>query len=172
MRFKKHIKIEDRAPITSWLGDSQVWMATAVEKDRASGRERGGGATNHHLLNVAHVCTGLAFELVLKALARSEGRPLVTKHDSTSCYGALSEVSKRRVAQAVEAHGQQKIGDFLEYLDEAMCHPDRKYWMVDSGGAPRSVGFVLNIEGLVIADLARIHAEIVSMVGNNTFEDW
>ena len=73
MNFRREIKLKDRAPIATWLGDSQIWMATAVENGRASGRGRGGDATNHHALNVAHVCVGLAFELVLKALARARG---------------------------------------------------------------------------------------------------
>ena len=171
MNFKDTIKLEDRAPISLWLGDSQVWMKTALEKDRTSGRGSGGG-TDSHELNVAHVCAGLAFELVLKALAKSEGGQVVVRHDSASCYEALSRQSRTRVARAVTMHTSLGIGDFLEYLDERMCNPDRKYWMVDRQGRSRPVGFVLNVKGLVIPDLAKVHAEIVWMTGYNTFDDW
>ncbi len=172
MRFRKQIKIEDRAPIGLWLGDSQVWMATAVEKDRTSGRGRNDRETDSHELNVAHVCTGLSFELVLKALAKSEGRRVIPKHNLASCYQALSRESRIGIAQAVKEHTLQSIEGFLEYLDERMCDPDRKYWMVGRKGEARPVGFVENIKGLVIPDLAKVHAEMVSMVGNNAFEDW
>lgn len=171
MNFKDTIKPEDRAPISLWLGDSQVWMKTALEKDRTSGRGSDGG-TDHHELNVAHVCAGLAFELVLKALAKSEGGQVVVRHDSDTCYQALSQQSRTRVDRAVKMHTSLDIGDFLQYLDERMCNPDRKYWMVDRQGRQGSVGFVLNIKGLVIPDLAKVHADIVSITGRNTFDDW
>ena len=67
MNFKREIKIEDRGPINNWLGDSQVWMKIALETDQRSGRGRRNVETDSHYLNVAHVCTGLAFELALKA---------------------------------------------------------------------------------------------------------
>ena len=72
MNFKSKIKMEGRGPISLWLGDSQVWMKTALEKDKSSGRGQSGVEVDSNELNVAHVCVGLAFELVLKALAKSE----------------------------------------------------------------------------------------------------
>ena len=65
---------------------------------------------------------------------------MVPKHDSESCYRALSEDSKGRIAQAVKAHGWQQIEDFLAYLDESMCHPDGKYWMVGPAGFEPATG--------------------------------
>ena len=82
MNFKSKIKMEDRGPISLWLGDSQVWMKTALEKDKSSGRGQSGVEVDSNELNVAHVCVGLAFELVLKALAKSERRPIRTRHES------------------------------------------------------------------------------------------
>ena len=82
MNFKSKIKMEGRGPISLWLGDSQVWMKTALEKDKSSGRGQSGVEVDSNELNVAHVCVGLAFELVLKALAKSERRPIRTRHES------------------------------------------------------------------------------------------
>ncbi len=170
MNFKSKIKTEDRAPITLWLGDSQAWMQTAVERDQTSGRGRSG--VDHHVLNVAYVCVGLAFELVLKALAKSEGRPIKTKHESLQNYQALSEKSRDRVAEIVKTHTSCKVEVFLGYLDDRMCHPDRKYWMVGQKGEQGATGFDQNIEGLMIPDLEKVHTGITDMVGENTFKDW
>ena len=172
MNFRKEIRIEDRAPISQWLGDSQVWMKTAVEKDRASGRGQNDVETDMHELNEAHVCAGLAFELALKALAKSERRPITKKHESAKNYRALSTKSQLRIKQFVEKETPNTIEGFLQYLDERMCHPDRKYWMVGKKGEAGPVGFVHNVEGLIIPDLEKVHSKIVQMVGENTFEGW
>ena len=172
MNFKETIKVTDRAAITTWLGDSQVWMKTAVEKDQRSGRGRNDVETDTNELNVAHVCTGLAFELALKALAKSEGRPITTKHESVKNYRALSTASQVRIKHFVEQETPNTIESFLQYIDERMCHPDRKYWMVGRKGEQKPVGFVYSVSGLIIPDLAKVHAEIVQMVGENTFVSW
>ncbi|MCY4613357.1 MAG: hypothetical protein OXB94_07035 [Nitrospira sp.] len=172
MNFKRTIKIEDRAPISNWLGDSQVWMKTALEKDQRSGRGRHDVETDSNELNVAHVCTGLAFELALKALAKSEGRPITKKHEAEKNYRNLGTKSQARIKKFVEENTPNTIENLLKYLDERMCHPDRKYWMVGRKGELRGVGFVHGVPGLVIPSLAIVHAEIVEMVGENTFDGW
>ncbi len=170
MKFKSGIKVEDRAPISLWLGDSQTWMQTAVEKDVSSGRGR--SDVDHHVLNVAYICVGLAFELVLKALAKSEGLQIRAKHESLQNYQALSKKSQDGITKVVKAHTSREIRMFLGYLDDRMCHPDRKYWMVERGGGQGATGFDQNVKGLMIPDLAKVHAEIAEMVGENAFEDW
>ena len=50
---------------STWPGDAWAWMDVAVRLDVESGRGRTNDHINHHKLNVAQVCTGLAFELVL-----------------------------------------------------------------------------------------------------------
>ncbi len=47
-----------------------------------------------------------------------------------------------------------------------------KYWMVGQKGEQGATGFDQNEEGLVIPDLAKVHAEITDRVGENTFKDW
>ena len=174
MRFKKTIRLEDRARITGWLGDSHVWMMTALHLDRRSGRGQRRVETDSHYLNVAHVCTGLAIELALKALATSEGRPIATKHEATKNYHNLGKRSRAQLKRFVEEqeNAPSTIDSLLEYLDETMCHPDRKYWMVGKRGEQRGTSFAENMPGLVIPDLAMVHAEIVNMAGTNTFIDW
>ena len=172
MDFRKTIKIEDRGPIATWLGDSQVWMKTALDKDRQSGRGRSGVEPDHHELNVAYVCAGLAFELVFKALAKSEGRAAMTKHDAGRNYQNLRPESQRVIQAFVEEHTGKTIGDFLAYLDEHMCHPDRKYWMVDKRGEMECVGFLIGDEDFAIPTIAIVHAKIADMVGRNAFEPW
>ena len=174
MKFKPTIRVEDRAIITMWLSDSQVWMTTAVELDRRSGRGRRHGDIDSSELNVAHVCTGLAFELALKALATSERRPIAMKHEAEKSYRNLGKQSRATLKKFVKESENlpNTIEDLLEYLDERMCHPDRKYWMVGKTGAMSGIGFAQNLPGLVIPDLAVLHAKIVNMAGRKTFVDW
>ena len=174
MNFRKTIKLEDRGPISTWLGDSRVWMQTAIEKDRKSGRGRVvGGDIEHHELNVAHVCAGLAFELAFKALAKSEGRNIIAKHESEYNYKNLSADSQTKIKNFVESSTTHKMDNLLEYLDERMCNPARKYWMVGKDGkSGGGTGFVTGIGELTIPYLANIHAEIVRMAGENAFESW
>ena len=72
----------------------------------------------------------------------------------------------------MEENTPNTIDNLLKYLDEEICHPDRKYWMVGRKGEHRAVGFVHAVAGLVIPDLEIIHAEIVQMIGENTFDGW
>jgi len=115
-------------------------MATAVERDRQSGRERNAVEMDNHELNVAHVCVGFAFELALKALAKSEGRTTTAKHKASTNYRSLGPLSQERIEKIVKETTTYSIDRFLKYLDEHMCHPDRKYWMVGKKGEMGAVG--------------------------------
>ena len=179
MNFKDSIKLEDRATISLWLGDSQVWANTALMLNERGRSKPDEGIVNENLnqLNVAHVSMGMAFELVLKALAVSEGRRFSGKHEALVNYGALSQSSRNKVAQAIKDHsGMEAEGPmgYLEYLDERMCHPDRKYSMVDKRGSGPFIGFINPnaTSSLNIPIAAKIHGEIADMVGQNAFRDW
>ena len=163
LHFKSTIRLEDRAAISTWLGDSQVWMQIATERARSAGR--GFRGANHNELNVAHVCTGLAFELAMKTLAIAEGRSVVPTHEATKIYRSLSQDSRTRIERAAETD----IDGLLQYLDREMCHPDRKYWMMDRRGRHQGTGFFLSPE---IPTLAALHAKIIDIAGENTFENW
>ncbi len=176
LRFKDTIKLEDRATISGWLGDSQAWANTAVMLDEHGRAKPGESVLNadHNQLNVAHVSMGMAFELALKALAVSERRGLSGKHEAVINYGTLSPSSQNKVAQAIKKHSGMSVQDYLEYLDERMCHPYRKYWMVDKRGSGHFMGFTNPnaIPSLSIAVAAKIHGEIADMVGENAFQNW
>ena len=43
MHFKDTVRLEDRATISLWLGDSQVWANTAVMLDERGRSKPGGG---------------------------------------------------------------------------------------------------------------------------------
>ena len=171
MSFKQAIRLEDRAKIATWLGDSQVWMATTVRLDGRSGRVRSDGTVDHSMLNVGHVCTGLAFELALKVLAVSDGRSIVPAHEVDKNYRNLGKTTQERLRKFVADNEKtpSTIEELLKYLDESMCNPDRKYWMVGKTGAMSATGFAQNLPGLVIPDLAILHAEIINMAGKNAF---
>ena len=147
-------------------------MRTALEKDVRSGRGRNKGEIDYHELNVAHVSAGLAFELALKALAKSEGRSTTTKHETTKNYRSLGSGTQMTIKKYVEERIAIPVERFLDYLDEYMCHPDRKYWMVGKKGELRGVGFVHGRDQLIIPTLAIVHREIVDMAGENTYENW
>lgn len=166
--FKKEIRLEDRAPITLWLGDSIVWMRTAVRINNERGPIGVDSISDSNELNVAHVCVGLAIELVLKALAKSEGRKVRTTHKSRKNYQSLRRDSQARIAKIVERYTSGPTETFLRRMDDMMCHPDRKYWMVGPRGQQSPVSFGSDL----IPDIAKIHAEIVDMVGHNSFDNW
>ena len=173
LHFKDSINLESRAVISGWLGDSQAWANTAVMLDER-GRSRPGESVldaDHNQLNVAHVSMGLAYELALKALAVSEGRRFSGSHDARINYDALSPSSQDMIAQAIKDHSGMSVQLYLEYLNERMCHPDWKYWMVEKSGAAGGTSFS-EIPVLGISVGARIHREIADMVGQNTFLDW
>ena len=167
--FREHIPLEHRARIFGWLGDSSVWMRMAVELDRVSGRGRDGG-DDVHAANVAHVCTGLAFELVLKALAVTEGLRIEPTHSVGVVYGRLPTETQAEIAALIHERGSDPQY-VLDYLDESMCHPDRKYWMVNPQQQGGPVGFVQNIRGLVIPDLAVLHQGIAGIVARKAFKE-
>lgn len=166
--FREHIPLGHRARIFGWIGDSQVWMKTAVKLDQMSGRGQG-GEENINAANVAHVCTGFAFELVLKALVVSEGVDIKRTHKTSVVYGMLREGTKSEIAALIQEGGMSEKYLF-DYLDERMSHPDRKYWMVNPKQQNASMGFVQNIEGLVIPDLAVLHEAIVGIATHKAFE--
>ena len=55
-----------------WPAEAQTWMNVAVRLDLESGRGRNNENTDHCKLSVAHVCTGMAFELAYKSLLVAE----------------------------------------------------------------------------------------------------
>ena len=90
-------------------------------------------------LNVAAVCTGYAFELVLKVLVEAGGGEPKPIHDASIAYQQLIPKDKENVDRIIAKHGWNDPDEFLAYLDEHLCHRDRKYWMTPQKAGLRGV---------------------------------
>ena len=161
------------AAVSLWLGDSIAWMEAAVFMDNSSGRSRTKGKQmDHHRANVAHVATGYAYELLMKSIAKADDTELKPSHSVKETFSELGEERKQEIRTAMVKHGVQDAEKHFDYVDESMCHKDRKYWMFEkdmwSAGA---TGFMIADGVLSIDGLARIHQEIVH-IGWRALEEW
>ncbi len=109
--------------------EAQVWMDTAVRLDYESNRRVKNSHTDHIKLNVAHVCTGLAFELAYKSLIIADFQPIEKTHKVEKLHGMLREGTQEIVEGYIKEAGWKDNASLLKYLDESMTHSDRKYWM-------------------------------------------
>ncbi len=149
---------------SSWPREALVWMDTAVRLDYESKRSQKNSNVDHNKLNVAHVCTGLAFELAYKSLLVAEFKPLEQTHSVEKLHEMLREETKVLVEEYIKEVGWKDIAHLLNYLDERMTHPDRKYWMENpwkKGGA--GVGFVIAEGIMTIPGLAPILHMLVNL---------
>ena len=153
---------------SSWPREAQVWMNTAVRLDYESNRLEKNGHRDHNKLNVAHVCTGLAFELAYKSLLVAEFKPLEKTHSIAKLHKMLKEETQEIVERYIKETGWEDSAHLLNYLDQNMTHPDRKYWMenpwkVGSAG----VGFVIAIKIMTIPGLVPILDKLVNLGAQN-----
>lgn len=151
-----------------WPREAQVWMDTAVRLDYESNRPQKDSHTDHNKLNVAHVCTGLAFELAYKSLLVAEFKPLKRTHSVEELHGMLGEETRGIVEGDIKEIGWKDSAHLLNYLDERMTHPDRKYWMQNPwkrGGAGTS--FVIAEGIMTIPGLALILHKLVNLGAQN-----
>ena len=112
-----------------YWGDAQVWMGIAkmLYIRNASFRGRAGYPHTNEL-NVAAVCAGYAFELIFKVLVEVGGHLPAGTHKPSVAHNKLAEQDRIEVDRIIVAHGWDAI-KFLDYLDEELCHGNRKYWM-------------------------------------------
>ena len=147
-----------------WPSEAQVWMDTAMRLDYESNRPQKDSHIDRNKLNVAHVCTGLAFELAYKSLLVAEFKPLERTHSVKKLHEMLKEEIRGIVEGYIKEGGWEDSTHLLEYLDEAMTHPDRKYWMENPWKRGRvEVGFVIGIETMTISGLAPILRKLVNL---------
>ena len=147
-----------------WPSEAQVWMDTAMRLDYESNRSQEDSHTNHNKLNVAHVCTGLAFELAYKSLLVAEFKPLEKTHSVEKLHEMLREETQGIVEGYIKETGWKDSAHLLNYLDESMTHPDRKYWMENPwkrGGV--GVGFMIATGIMTIPGLALILYKLVNL---------
>ena len=148
-------------------------MDVAVRLDSESGRPRNDdhSNTNHHQLNVAHVCTGLAFELAYKSLLVAAFIPLEKTHNIKKLHTMLPTETQESVEQWFKDAGWEKRDKLLEYLDERMSHPDRKYWMENpwaraKTGIRAGPGFAMTGK-MTIPDLTSILYKMANLGAEN-----
>lgn len=152
---------------SQWPREAQVWMNTAVRLDHESDPPEKDGHTDHNKLNVAHVCTGLAFELAYKSLLVAEFQSLEKTHSVEKLHKMLKEETQGIVEGYIKESGWKDSAHLLNYLDQRMTHSDRKYWMENPwkvGGA----GVSFAIVGInTIPELASILYKLVDLGAQN-----
>ena len=152
-----------------WPWEAQVWMDTALRLDYESNRPlKNRKHIDHNKLNVAHVCTGLAFELAYKSLLVAEFQPIKQTHSIEKLHEILREETQEIVEGYIKEAGWKDSVRLLNYLDERMTHPDRKYWMENPwkvGGA--GTGFVIAEGVMTIPGLASILHKLVILGDQN-----
>lgn len=165
------VHFHDGADAALWHGDSFAWMRVALREDTESARrrERSGRETDHHRLNVALVCAGIAIELMYKVLliadrvdTRVDDRPT---HDITKLHGQL-EVRKSHVEGILVGEGWSDVEAFLRFMDQHLNHADRKYWMSNppNRAGREGVGFSIADGPSTVPGLARVHRKMASLV--------
>ena len=155
---------------TMWIEDAKEWMDVAERLDRESGLGQDDNPTNHHKRNVAHACTGLAFELAYKSLLVAEFKMPEETHSIEKLHKRLKVETQRIVEEWVKEAGWEESDALLKFFDKYMAHPDIKYrldnpWEKEK----RDPGFTLT--GLrTIPELAKILYQLVSLGEQNLAE--
>ena len=157
-------------------GDAQIWMETAemlylrYTRDSGTGLRERAGYPGMNELNVAAVCAGYAFELIFKVLVRAGGNDPDSKHQPSAAYKRLTSTDRVEVDKITAAHSWNTTREFLDFLDEYMCHGDRKYWMKPKKGGPARANF--HIGGRVGIDaLKKLHGDLSNLAIKRIDED-
>ena len=146
-------------------GDAQVWMDVAENlytrnaKNREDAEFMSPGYPHGNEMNVSAVCAGYAFELIYKVLVKvGRGQPIAT-HSPSCAHKKLSKEDRKEVERIILSHGWKNHHELLTYLDNYLCHGDRKYWMrPKSGGKARGNFYIGGLKGIVA--LKRLHKDI------------
>ena len=165
------------------LGDALIWMETAERlylrnvPDPKKFPSKPAGYPHINELNVAAVGAGYAFELVLKVLVEAGGEKPKPKHDASIAYQQLIPEDREDVDRIIAKHGWDDPDKFLAYLDEHLCHRDRKYWMTPpKGGTSRGVFGIGGRKGMDA--LRKVHKELSALAikringSQLTWEEW
>ena len=152
-----------------WLSEAKVWMDTAMYLDFKSNRPQNNiHNTDDSKLNVAHVCTGLAFELAYKSLLAAEFIPLKKTHSIQKLHEMLKKETRGIVEGYINKKGWKDSTHFLTYLNTNMAHPDRKYWMENPWKKREAgIGFVTAEGIMTIPGLAPILYKLVDLGWQN-----
>ena len=150
-------------------GDSQVWMTVAVQLHSNKRTARAARKPHHasisyrypkeNELNVAYVCAGYAFEFLFKALVKLSGKQPIPKHEPSVAFGNISQKYRVPIEQISQRNGWRDINELLKFLDESLCHADRKYWGQSPKGSEAHVVFHVGGRRSMNA-LCQLHEEL------------
>ena len=150
-----------------WPGEAQVWMDTAVRLDYESNLHVKNRGFDLNKQNVAHVCTGLAFELAYKSLIIADSKSIKRTHSIKELHGMLKEETRRIVEGYITEAGSEDSAALLKYLDKTMTHPDRKYWMNNPWKVKRTCASFVRTGIMTIPELASILHKLVNLGEEN-----
>ena len=154
--------------LKAYLGDAKVWMTLAYElhqrnvQDTETAFRNLRGFPEMNEMNVAAVCAGYAFELLFKVMVMADFKEPRAKHEPSVAYRNLNATVQRQVDAIATKYGWQRTEDLLDYLDNTLCKPARKYWMRPVGGGPTHSRVVL--EGRTSIDaLSKVHHDLAEL---------
>ena len=146
--------------------ESQAWMNTAAELYKPAREILDGDRADplrrypvENDLNVAHVCAVYAFEILFKVLVQLSSKEPKAKHEPGVAWNAISEKYRLEIKRIALDHGWPRVGDFLYFLDNELCHRDRKYWMKEPDGGQKRMNVRLSGPGRIDA-LSVLHEKV------------
>ena len=173
LSFRNNLPLAARSVVTTLFFDSYAWMATALQKDRESGRADHLAEPNHHVLNIATVSAGFAIELVYKALAQAEGGPIVKKHEIAKLHSAIPSMeTKRTIETFLRELGWRSAKDWFEFMDENVSHSTRRYWNYDPDKGHSGINFTTGIQTMIIPSMAKIHIMLSDLARQRIWQNW
>ena len=155
-----------------YYGDAVVWMAQASELHGQLSGDLYGEEANK--ANVAAVCAGLAFELIFKVLVRAGGKePHDVLHKPSRAFAMLDREAQHAVERAALKHGWSSVTTLLDYLDDDLCTPQRRYWWRPLQGGSATSRYPLQ-GPRTIPGLHGLHKDLCDLARQQmpTNEDW
>ena len=173
LNFRSDLHLAARSVVTTLFFDSHAWMATALQKDRESGRADQADELNHHVLNLATVSAGFAIELAYKALALAEGGPVVKRHEIAKLHNAIPNLeTKRAIETLLKELGWRNARDWFKFMDENVSHWTRRYWNYDPSKGQSGINFTTGIDTMTIPSIARVHVRLSGMARKRIWQNW
>lgn len=168
--------------LKAYLGDAKVWMEIADELYERNVPDAGiescglAGFPGLNEVNVAAVCAGYAFELLFETLLRADQKEPEGVHPPSRTYARLEQSVQAEVSAIAARHGWARIDEFMDYLDNDLCKPARKYWMRPTNGGPARGRLELSGRGRIDA-LSHLHGDFVELAlrrisEGRAMEDW
>ena len=158
----KNKRLADVDTATMWLSDAQIWMDVAKRLDRESGYGQDNNPVNHHILNVARACTGMAFELAYKSLLVAELKQPKENYSIEAIHKRLKAETQEQVEEGIKEAVCKGSGDLLKHLGEYMAPPDKRYWM-ERQWEKEKRGSVITTGIETIPELAEILYKLVNL---------